>query len=146
MTTLRTMTTDTAPEAAEPATLRAALVGRLRQQGDIRTDRVAGAFRTVPRHRFAPETPLQEAYADDAVITKQNDRGHPVSSVSAPWVQARMLELSGLGPGMRALELGSGGYNAALMAELVGKHGEVTTVDIDPEVTDRARAAGPDRL
>jgi protein-L-isoaspartate(D-aspartate) O-methyltransferase len=36
------------------------------------------------------------------------------------------------------LEIGSGGYNAALMAELVGPTGHVTTLDIDPAVTERA--------
>ncbi|MDB1086177.1 methyltransferase, FxLD system [Streptomyces sp. ACA25] len=132
------MTTQTTPEAADITALREALADTLRQQGDIRRDCVADAFRTVPRHVFAPQASPVEAYADDAVITKTNDRGHPVSSVSAPWVQARMLELSGLGPGMRALELGSGGYNAALLAEVVGKDGEVVSVDIDPEVTERA--------
>jgi protein-L-isoaspartate(D-aspartate) O-methyltransferase len=40
---------------------------------------------------------------------------------------------------MRVLEIGSGGYNAALIAELVGPDGEVTTVDIDPFVVDRAQ-------
>ncbi|MGW0564631.1 methyltransferase domain-containing protein, partial [Streptomyces sp. NPDC003016] len=34
--------------------------------------------------------------------------------------------------------LGSGGYNAALMAELVGPADSVTTLDTDPVVTDRA--------
>nr|WP_289782141.1 methyltransferase domain-containing protein [Streptomyces phaeoluteigriseus] len=34
--------------------------------------------------------------------------------------------------------LGSGGYNAALMAELVGPAGHVTTLDIDPAVAERA--------
>lgn len=89
-------------------------------------------------HRFTPGASLEEAYANDSVITKRNERGFPISSVSSPWVQARMLELSGLGPGMRALEIGAGGYNAALMAELVGEQGEVVSVDIDQEVTDRA--------
>ncbi|MFE0037266.1 methyltransferase domain-containing protein [Streptomyces sp. NPDC059015] len=37
---------------------------------------------------------------------------------------------------MRRL-LGSGGYNAALIAELAGPTGHVTTLDIDPAVTDR---------
>jgi protein-L-isoaspartate(D-aspartate) O-methyltransferase len=41
---------------------------------------------------------------------------------------------------MRVLEIGSGGCNAALLAELVGPAGQVTTADIDPEVTGRARA------
>jgi protein-L-isoaspartate O-methyltransferase len=40
---------------------------------------------------------------------------------------------------MRILEVGSGGYNAALIQELVGSDGHVTTVDIDPDVTARAR-------
>jgi protein-L-isoaspartate(D-aspartate) O-methyltransferase len=40
---------------------------------------------------------------------------------------------------MRVLEVGSGGYNAALIAEIAGPGGQVTTVDIDPDVTSRAR-------
>jgi protein-L-isoaspartate(D-aspartate) O-methyltransferase len=51
-----------------------------------------------------------------------------------------MLEPAGIEPGMRVLEVGSGGVNAALIAELAGPGGQVTTVDIDPEVTARARA------
>ncbi|GLU48661.1 hypothetical protein [Nocardiopsis ansamitocini] len=49
------------------------------------------------------------------------------------------LEQAGLEPGMRVLEIGSGGYNAAPIAELVGPEGEVTTIDIDSDVTDRTR-------
>ena len=44
-------------------------------------------------------------------------------------------------PGVRVLEIGSGGYNAELVGELVGERGQVTTVDIDPDVTERARAS-----
>jgi len=65
--------------------------------------------------------------------------GVSISSVSAPWLQAMMLEQAQIRPGMRVLEVGSGGYNAALIAELVGACGEVTTVDIDSDVVDRAR-------
>lgn len=61
-----------------------------------------------------------------------------------------MLEQAQIEPGMRVLEFGSGGYNAALMAELVGPGGEVTTVDIDRVITDRASSflanAGYDRV
>ncbi|MGH4017794.1 MAG: hypothetical protein ACRDT0_00835 [Pseudonocardiaceae bacterium] len=60
--------------------------------------------------------------------------------MSAPYIQAMMVEQAGISPGMRILEIGSGGYNAALIAELVGEAGQVTTVDIDPEVVDRARS------
>jgi protein-L-isoaspartate(D-aspartate) O-methyltransferase len=70
--------------------------------------------------------------------------------ISAPNIQAMKLEPAGIEPGMRVLEVGSGGYNAALIAELAGPGGQVTTVDIDPEVTARTRecldAAGYERV
>ncbi|MDT3395296.1 methyltransferase, FxLD system [Streptomyces sp. B1866] len=138
-TTLTVMNAETTDETAHATVLREKLLEQLRERGDVLSDRVAAAFATVPRHHFLPGASLEEAYVNDAVVTKRNDRGHAVSSVSAPWVQAQMLELSRLGPGMRALEIGSGGYNAALMSELVGEHGEVVSVDIDPEVVGRAR-------
>ncbi|MGH3899736.1 MAG: methyltransferase, FxLD system [Pseudonocardiaceae bacterium] len=118
--------------------LREAMVGELREQGAIHGDRVADAFRTVPRHLFAPGVPWETAYANDTVVTKRDAHGIAISSVSAPWLQAMMLEQAQLGPGMRVLEIGSGGYNAALLAELVGEEGEITTVDIDSDVVDRA--------
>jgi protein-L-isoaspartate(D-aspartate) O-methyltransferase len=132
----------TASTQADP--LRERLVAELREHGQIRTDQVARAFRAVPRHLFAPDVPLDEAYANDVVRTKRNEHGVTISSISAPWLQAMMLEQAELQPGMRCLEIGSGGYNAALMAELVGPSGQVTTVDIDPDVTDRARRCLPD--
>lgn len=102
------------------------------------SDGVLVALGTVPRHLFTPGASLEEAYTNDSFTTKRDAQGVALSTVSAPWVQARMLELAGLRPGMRALEIGSGGYNAALMAEVVGPEGEVVSLDIDPEVTERA--------
>jgi protein-L-isoaspartate(D-aspartate) O-methyltransferase len=123
----------------DAAVKRGALVDQLIADGAITSARVESAFRTVPRHRFAPEASLEEAYANTALRTKRDEQGVTMSSVSAPWLQAATLEQAELAPGMRCLEIGSGGYNAALMAELVGEAGEVTTVDIDPDVTERAR-------
>ncbi|MFE9201916.1 methyltransferase domain-containing protein [Micromonospora sp. NPDC007230] len=51
-----------------------------------------------------------------------------------------MIEQAALRPGARVLRIGSGGYNAALITHAVGI-GIVTTIDIDPELTDRARTA-----
>lgn len=134
----------------EAAERRAALVSALRERDAIRTERVAAAVGAVPRHLFAPEVSLDAAYADDIVVTKRDARGTVTSSVSAPWLQAVMLEQAGIEPGMRCLEIGSGGYNAALMAELAGPDGRVTSVDIDPDVVRRARrrlaAAGTERV
>ncbi|GAA2657626.1 methyltransferase, FxLD system [Streptomyces lunalinharesii] len=130
------MTVDT-----EQATrLRNTVMDQLRADGVLVTPEVEAAMRKVPRHAFAPETPLEKAYEPyAAVVTKTDEYGVQISSVSAPQIQAMMLEQAQLRPGMRVLEIGSGGLNAAYMAELVGDSGEVTSVDIDPEVTERAR-------
>lgn len=130
--------------------LRHELVAQLVRDGSIVSDEVRRAFEAVPRHLFAPEVSLEAAYANDIVRTKVDEQGVTTSSVSAPWLQAAMLEQARIEPGMRCLEVGSGGFNAALMAELAGPDGEVTTVDIDRDVTARARrcldAAGYGRV
>lgn len=130
--------------------LRQRLVDELIQGGFIASPGVQAAFRTVPRHLFAPEVSLEEAYTNDTVRTKRDGAGVTISSVSAPWLQAVMLEQAAIVPGMRCLEIGSGGYNAALMAELAGPGGQVTTVDIDADIVDRAKRflsdAGYDRV
>ncbi|MEC3974281.1 methyltransferase, FxLD system [Amycolatopsis sp. H20-H5] len=121
------------------AVLRAAMVEQLRTHDELCSDALIRAFATVPREAFAPGAPLEQVYnRDDVVITQRDENGLATSSVSAPRIQAMMLEQADIRPGMRVLEIGSGGYNAALIAELVGPNGHVTTVDIDSFVTDRA--------
>ncbi|MFC5828080.1 methyltransferase, FxLD system [Nonomuraea insulae] len=120
--------------------LRSAMVAALLEQGSIRRPEVAAAFLKVPREVFGPEaTSLKAVYAVYEVIrTRFNDRGRATSSVSAPWLQAQMIEAARIGPGDRVLEIGSGGYNAAVISEIVGPEGHVVTVDIDPWVCERA--------
>jgi protein-L-isoaspartate(D-aspartate) O-methyltransferase len=121
------------------ADLRARLVGELRARGDVRTPRVATAFGRVPRHVFVPGVAPDDVYADRSIAIKLDD-GVPISSSSQPAIMAQMLEMLALRGGERVLEVGTGsGYNAALLAELVGPHGAVTTVDIDPELVAAAR-------
>lgn len=132
------MTHPPATTVSNASELRHQLVERLRAGNHIRTAGVEHAFRTVPRHTFAPEVPLKAAYADDTVPTRRAPDGRVTSSISAPWLQADMLEAARIQPGHHVLEIGSGGYNAALIAELVGPAGHVTTLDIDPAVTERA--------
>lgn len=135
------MNVSAADEVAQAEALREAMIAELRALKAIRSDRVANAFRAVPRHLFATREPLKEVYAaDSALVTKRDERGAAASAVTSAHMQATMLEQAQLGPGMRVLEIGSGGYNAALIAELVGETGEVTTVDIDPDVVDRAQS------
>lgn len=131
--------TDVTVDPDRAAHLRDQVVDELIAGGTIVSKRVETAMRTVSRHLFAPEAGLDEAYQTyNAVVTKRDEHGIAVSSVSAPQIQAMMLEQAEIAPGMRVLEIGSGGYNAALIAELVGEAGQVVTVDIDPDVTARA--------
>jgi len=130
--------------------LRDRLVDALRTSRALSSEAVARAFRTVPRERFVPGYALDEVYRDQAIVTKNED-GVPVSSSSQPAMMALMLEQLDVRPGLKVLEIGAGtGYNAALLSELVGPSGSVTTIEIDPEVVtwarERLRSAGYGRV
>jgi protein-L-isoaspartate(D-aspartate) O-methyltransferase len=121
--------------------LREALVRAMLRDGSLHPGRVERAFRRVPRHQFLPDVDLEQSYRDASIPTKL-EGGEIVSSSSQPAIMAIMLEQLALRPGQRVLEIGAGtGYNAALLAEIVGPRGQVTAVDIDPDTVARARAA-----
>jgi protein-L-isoaspartate(D-aspartate) O-methyltransferase len=129
--------------AGGPDEARNRLVDELRASGRLTSLPVEAAFRAVPRHVFLPELdPVSQAYQDEAFVIKTGEDGLPVSSSSQPAIMAIMLEQLGVAAGQRVLEIGTGtGYNAALMARLVGPEGSVVTVDIDPDLADRARSS-----
>ncbi|QSB12852.1 methyltransferase, FxLD system [Natronosporangium hydrolyticum] len=103
---------------------------------------VAAAMRQVPRHLFVPDASLEEAYSNSTVVTRRDQDGIATSSSTGPGLMGAMLDQLQLRPGMPVLEIGAGtGYNAALLAALVGPAGHVTAVEITPEVADDARAA-----
>ncbi|GHE10350.1 methyltransferase, FxLD system [Streptomyces alanosinicus] len=127
-------------EPAEAVRLRARMADTVIAGGWAPSPPVRSALRTVPRHRFLPEARLRTAYDDNrAVVTAKDSTGAAVSSVSAAWLQADMIEQLRLEPGMVVLEVGSGGYNAELIADVVGERGRVVTVDVDPYVVHRTR-------
>ena len=128
------------------------LVDRLVADGTIRSAAVEAAFRAVPRHRFLLESSLNEVYRDEAITTKRIN-GVPTRSSSQPSAMATMLEQLGVQPGQRVLEIGAGtGFNAALLAHLVGTTGQVVTMDLDDDLVTSARANlagagfGPERV
>ena len=130
--------------------LRDRLVAALRTSGALSSEAVERAFRTVPRESFVPGYALEEVYRDRAIVTK-SEAGVPVSSSSQPAMMALMLEQLDVQPGLNVLEIGAGtGYNAALLAELVGSSGSVTTIEIDAEVAawarERLSGAGYERV
>ncbi|MCY9786817.1 methyltransferase domain-containing protein [Nocardiopsis sp. EMB25] len=143
------------------APLAASLAGRLRDRGT--PEHIAKLFVRVPRHRFLPDvywtedrtrvdrtddpaTWLRTAYTDQALTTQRDDgrdggMGVPTSSSSAPSVMARMLAAARIEPDQRVLEIGTGtGFNAALLAELLGSR-NVTTIEVDQALAETARAA-----
>jgi protein-L-isoaspartate(D-aspartate) O-methyltransferase len=119
-----------------------ALVDQLEKEDYITTSAVEQAFLSVPRHLFLPGEPLDNVYADRSVIIRRDAEGRPTSSSSQPAIMAIMLEQLDLKPGQRVLEIGAGtGFNAALIASIVGPDGAVVTVDIQPDLVKGAREA-----
>ncbi|XKK41807.1 protein-L-isoaspartate(D-aspartate) O-methyltransferase [Nocardiopsis sp. ARC36] len=127
------------------------------------TDEIRAAFAACPRHEYVPDVIWPSAvgaaldraddpdgwagsvYADDYVTTQISNRAAgpvntPTSSSSAPQLMADMLRAAEIKPGMRVVEIGTGtGWNAAILASLVGPTGSVTSVEIDPDVAAHAR-------
>jgi len=127
---------------ADLAELRRQLLATVRDRGGAHTEPVAQALLAVPRHVFVPEVPLEAAYRDEAIVTRRDADGVPTSSSSQPTIMALMLDQLGVAPGQRVLEIGAGtGYNAALLAHLVGPAGVVVSVDIEADAAERARAS-----
>lgn len=145
------------------------LVEGLIAQGEL-AEQWRAAFLAVPREVFIPELIwryggedlvalrradeprewLRRAYGPRYVVTQVDD-GSPAgpggrgrvatSSASRPDIVALMLNAGRVQPGMRVLEIGTGtGYTAALLAHRLGAR-NVTTIEIDPDLAARSRAA-----
>ncbi|MFI1940581.1 methyltransferase domain-containing protein [Streptomyces purpureus] len=148
--------------AEDGARARQALVTEIARTGVLSDPAWRAAFEDVPRHLFVPyyfvagtggyerlwrEDPdparrerwLRGAYRDIPLATRVRD-GQLISSSSQPSLMAEMLDALDVRDGQRVLEIGAGtGYNAALLCHRLGEE-RVTTVDLDPEITESARA------
>ncbi len=101
---------------------KARLVNSLRGQGV--SEKVLEAMKKVPRHLFVPEVHRDSSYVDTPLPI-----GY-AQTISAPHMVATMCSLLELEKGYKVLEIGTGsGYNAAVMAELVGKKGKIYSVE-----------------
>lgn len=100
----------------------------------ITNPRVIEAMEKVERHRFVPAAQRRAAYGDAPLPI-----GHG-QTISQPYIVARMTELLGVGPGDKVLEIGTGsGYQAAVLAEVVGPTGSVYTIEIVKPLGEQAR-------
>lgn len=128
------------PTHTDPVRLREDLVAKIDSLGTFRTPAVREAFLTVPRHVFLPDVDVAQAYVPRQVVTKRAADGSAISSASSPNIVAAMLEQLAPQRGQNILEIGAAtGINAALLAELAGDSGHVTSIELDQDLADGAR-------
>jgi protein-L-isoaspartate(D-aspartate) O-methyltransferase len=112
---------------------RSKLVDMLKELGYIRSFKVERAMLAVPRELFVPDDVREYAY---------DDRPLPIGygqTISAPSIVAHMTELLDPKPGDKVLEIGTGsGYQAAILAEIVGPEGRVWSIERIPELAELA--------
>ena len=113
------------------------LAQRLKAEGIV-NPRVLDAVARLPRAYFVP-APFRESADEDYPL--------PIGfgqTISQPYVVAFMTERLELAGGERVLEVGTGsGYQTALLSMLCG---EVYSVEILPELAERAREVLEDEL
>ncbi|ALU11844.1 protein-L-isoaspartate O-methyltransferase [Ignicoccus islandicus DSM 13165] len=110
------------------------LIEKLIREGYIRRKEVAEAMLKVPREEFVPEELRPYAYEDRPLPI---GRGQ---TISAPHMVAYMIEAAGVKRGDKVLEIGTGsGYNAAVLAEIVGPEGKVYTIERIRELAEKAK-------
>ncbi|HEU4704474.1 MAG TPA: protein-L-isoaspartate(D-aspartate) O-methyltransferase [Sphingomicrobium sp.] len=102
--------------------------------------RLRRALLDVPRHLFVPQSLMVVAYQDTPL---------PIGfdkTISQPFIGALMLDLLGIEPGARLLEVGTGlGYQAAVMADMGAQVWSVEVVEEFAEAaSDRFAALGYD--
>jgi len=100
------------------------LIDYWKKQGIVKNPAVFRAFKKVNREFFVLKEFRSDAYKDVPLPIQKEQ------TISQPTTVVMMLEALELGPGMKVLEIGAGsGYNAALMAEIVGPEGKVITIE-----------------
>ncbi|MBB1243242.1 methyltransferase domain-containing protein [Streptomyces durbertensis] len=140
---------------------REALLRSLVAQGALPDPAWRAAFEAVPRELFVPcyylgtylgherrcrDDPGPGAYErwldgcyEDVPLAVSMGEGELLSSSSQPSLMARMLHALEVADGMTVLEIGTGtGWNAGLLCHRLGEQ-RVTTIDVDPQLTDSAR-------
>ncbi len=137
--------------------LRSSYAADLAATGALTDPAWQSVFATVARHEFVP-TFYRATTGDDGTLTHEritapnpewlptvysdqalSVRRDVTSASTSPSLMARMLESLHVTGDEHVLEIGTGtGYNAALLCERLGSD-QVTSIDIDAELIDRAR-------
>ncbi|MDZ7726332.1 MAG: methyltransferase domain-containing protein [Candidatus Campbellbacteria bacterium] len=107
------------------------LIEQLKQKDVLRSEELEKAFKKIDRADFVLGDYVPEAY-EDYPLPILGDQ-----TISQPTTVAFMLELLDPILGEKILDVGSGsGWTTALLAEMVGKEGEVTGIEIVDELVE----------
>lgn len=110
------------------------LIGDLIKRGYLKSEAVVRAFFEAKREKFVPDE--MKAYSSEN-IPLPIGKGQ---TISQPLTVAFMLELLDPKAGQNILDIGSGsGWTTALLANIVGKDGKVTALEIIPELSEWGR-------
>ena len=110
------------------------LVETLVGEGALFDEYARKAMLKVPRELFVPEHQKHLAYIDEPLPIGYGQ------TISAPSMVAIMTSHLKARPGHKVLEIGTGsGYQAALLAEIVGGEGHVYTIERIPELAEIAK-------
>ncbi len=100
--------------------------------GIIEDKKVIDAFRSIPRELFIGSG--EDAYGDHPLPIGE---GQTISQPTTVMIMTQALELAA---GQKVLEVGTGsGYQAALIAHIVGRAGKVVTTEIVPKLAQFAK-------
>jgi protein-L-isoaspartate(D-aspartate) O-methyltransferase len=118
------------PKTDPTAAARRRMVERHLVERGIKDPRVLEAFRTVPRHRFLPESSRRQAYDDESIPIPAGQ------TITPPFDVAFMTEALQPKPTDKVYEVGTGsGYQAAILSRLVK---DVYSVEIQKELAKHA--------
>jgi len=135
--------------------LLATIQEKCKAHGIALSQKTTSAFEALPRHLFVHQIRswkdaywhevhsenisehLEEIYGDIPLTIYKQAPFH--ATISQPTIVFEMLELLEIEAGMNIFELGTGsGWNAALLAYLVGTTGMVTTSELIPKLSFQA--------
>src|SRR3989344_5644642 len=110
------------------------LIRELIDAGILRTKEIIDAFRAVRRENFVLPQYTKHAYVNEPLPIPAGQ------TISQPQTVAAMTEALAPKSGDVILEVGAGsGYQAAILAEIVGHGGRIITTEIIPELYEFAK-------
>jgi len=110
------------------------LIEYWKDSGIIKDKKLLDTFRAVPREYFIREDSKDSAYGDYPLPIGYEQT---ISQPTTIMIMSQALELK---QNIKVLEIGAGsGYQAALIAKVIGNKGKVITTEIIPELADFAK-------